>query len=61
MIGGVIVAFFAGCFITMYVVAATVPSGGFLDTAQDKYKQCVADGAPSENCLKNYLLPKQPS
>lgn len=32
-------------------------NGGYLAEAQRQYAQCIAVGAPRENCLKTYLLP----
>lgn len=34
-------------------------NGGYLAAAQRDYAQCIAVGAPRENCLKTYLLPKE--
>ena len=30
-----------------------------IDHAQRAYTRCVTDGAPAENCARNYLLPKE--
>ena len=30
-----------------------------LNDAQSAYTRCVADGAPRDTCIKNYLLPEE--
>lgn len=54
MAGGVCAAFGFGVAALMFTML--VPT---LNEAQFDYTRCVADGAPRDTCIKNYLLPEE--
>ena len=54
-LGPYIAGFGVGLTAAVVVISIT---GGTLSGKQSKYAECLALGAPQQNCLEKFLLPK---
>jgi hypothetical protein len=53
---GIILGFIAGWWVGFFVYWFNFPQ---LFEAQRSYTECIALGAPQQNCLEKFLLPKE--